>query len=151
MSAPFGVGGTADPATQPQFVCAASTRNLTRWFNPCAFRNAPQAYDGPDDPAHNLVDITHAGTLPFGPRGRESVTGPGFNRLDMSLFKSFPIPVFESSLELRADAFNLLNHPSFSDPSNSLTGSTAGSITSTRFSTLEPNARVLQVAMRYSF
>jgi hypothetical protein len=69
----------------------------------------------------------------------------------MSLFKSFHIPFHESSLQVRGDAFNLLNHPSFGNPNNSLTGNSASSINSTRFSALIPNARVLQVAMQYSF
>lgn len=151
ISDPFGAGGSADPATQPQFVCAAKTRTLQAWYNPCAFKNPPQAYNGPDDPTHNLIDISHAGTLPFGPPGRQSVNGPGFNRLDVSLFKSFAIPFHESSLQVRADAFNLLNHPSFGNPNNGLQGSAASSITQTRFSGLLPDARVIQVAMRYSF
>jgi len=151
LSDQFSPGGTANPATQPQFSCAAKTRNLQAWYNPCAFANAPQAVIGNDDPANNLISLSHAGTLPFGPPGRVSVTGPGFNQLDMSLFKSFHIPFMESALQLRGDAFNLLNHPSFGNPNAQLQGATASSITSTRFSTIQPNARVIQVAMRYSF
>jgi hypothetical protein len=151
ISSPFGAGGTADTATQPQFVCASKTRTLQSWYNPCAFKNPPVAYNGPDDPANNLIDITHAGTIPFGPRGRQSVNGPGFNRLDMSLFKSFAIPFHESSLQIRGDAFNLLNRPSFGNPNNQLQGATASSINQTRFSGLLPDARVIQVAARYSF
>lgn len=151
VSDPFSSGGIPDPATQPQFDCSAKTRSLDAWYNPCAFKNPPRAYDGPDDPSHNLINIANAGTLPFGPPGRASLNGPGFNRLDMSLFKSFHIPFLESALQVRADAFNVLNHPSFGNPNNSLTGNSASSITSTRFSALIPNARVLQVAMQYSF
>lgn len=150
VSDPFSPGGTADPVTQPGFVCAAKTRSLQSWFNPCAFKNPPQAATTAN-PAQNLIDIATAGTIPFGPPGRVSVNGPGFNKLDMSLFKSFRIPFRESSLQVRGDAFNLLNHPSFGNPNNNLSGDTAGQISSTRFSTLEPNARVIQVAMRYSF
>lgn len=86
---PFAVGGTPNPATQPNFVCATQTRTLKQWFNPCAFANPPQAASGPSDPANNLINVADAGLLPSGPRGRVQVVGPGFNRVDMSLFKNF--------------------------------------------------------------
>jgi hypothetical protein len=79
------------------------------------------------------------------------VTGPGFNKLDASLFKTFAIPYRKTSLQVRADAFNLLNHPSFGNPGTGLTGANSQAITSTRFSGVIPDARVLQVAMRLSF
>jgi hypothetical protein len=69
----------------------------------------------------------------------------------MSLFKRFSIPVHESSLELRADAFNVLNHPSFGNPGSSLTGSRGQAINNTRFSGILPDARVIQVAARLTF
>lgn len=147
---PFGAGGVANPATQPQFNCATRTRTLQQWFNPCAFQNPPQAAQV-TDPAGNLIAASSAGLIPFGPPGRVGVTGPGFNKLDMSLFKSFAIPVHESSLQFRADAFNLLNHPSFGNPGSSLTGAQGQAITSTRFSGLIPSGRVIQLALRLAF
>lgn len=147
---PYAPGGTADPATQPNFVCATKTKTLAQWFNPCAFKNPPQA--APTTiPSQNLIAESVAGNIPFGPYGRQSIKGPGFWDLDMSLFKSFPIPIHESSLEFRADAFNVLNHPSFGNPGSGLTGSTGQAITSTRFSGIIPDARVIQVAARLSF
>jgi hypothetical protein len=148
---PLKPGGTADPATQPQFVCATKTKTIESWYNPCAFKNPPQAYNGPDDASQNLIDISHAGLLPFGPPGRQSIPGPGFNRLDMSVFKSFPIPVHESSLQVRVDAFNVFNHPAFGNPNNQLHGSNASAITNSRFSGLIPSARQLQFSARYAF
>lgn len=150
---PFGAGGNADPATQPQFNCASRTRTLKQWFNPCAFKNPPQAVLGPSDPSSNFINVSEAGLLPSGPRGRVGVTGPGFNSVDMSLFKDFGLHFRElgSTLQLRADSFNVLNHPSFGNPGTSLTGSTGQAITQTRFSSLIPNARVIQVAARLSF
>lgn len=150
ISDPFGTGGTNDPATQPQFVCATRTRTLQQWFNPCAFKNPPQAAQV-TDPANNLIAAGSAGLIPFGPPGRVAVVGPGFNKLDMSLFKSFAIPIHESSLQFRADAFNLLNHPSFGNPNSSLTGSAGQAITSTRFSGIIPSGRVIQLALRLAF
>ncbi|WP_213805097.1 carboxypeptidase regulatory-like domain-containing protein [Granulicella sp. dw_53] len=147
---PFASGGTANPATQPQFNCATKTRTLQQWFNPCAFANPPQA-STVSDASQNLIASNIAGLTPFGPRGRQSIVGPGFNKLDMSLFKSFKIPFHESALQVRGDAFNLLNHPSFSNPGSALQGSSGQAITQTRFSGILPNARVIQLAMRLSF
>jgi hypothetical protein len=59
--------------------------------------------------------------------------GPGFENLDFSVFKSFPIR--ESvKLEFRAEFFNILNHPNFGNPSANLAPASIGSfgkITST--------------------
>jgi hypothetical protein len=106
---------------------------------------------GPDDAAGNLINISHAGLLPFGPPGRQSISGPGFNRLDMSVFKTFPIPVHESSVEVRVDAFNVFNHPAFGNPNNGLQGANASAIRNSRFSGLIPSARQLQFSARYAF
>lgn len=148
---PMAPGGTADAATQPQFNCATKTKTLSQWFNPCAFKNPPVAVSGASDPTQNLINVNEAGLLPSGPRGRQAVIGPGFNQVDMSIFKNFTLPLHESVLQFRADAFNVLNHPSFSNPGTSLTGATGQTITSTRFSALIPDARVIQVAARLSF
>jgi hypothetical protein len=148
---PFAPGGTADPATQPNFVCATRTKTLAQWFNPCAFKNPPQATTGPTDPSNNLLNTSVAGLLPFGPRGRQSVRGPGFNKVDMSLFKAFAIPVHQASVELRADAFNVLNHPTFGNPGSGLSGGDSQQVGGTRFSGILPDARVIQVSARLSF
>jgi len=154
---PFATGGTPNPVTQSNQQCATQTRTIAHWFNPCAFSQAPTAYATVADynaavaAGGNAVLLSQAGTLPYGQRGRLTVAGPGFNRLDMSLFKSFKLPYRKSALELRADGINVMNTPSFSDPNNSLTGGNAGSINSTRFSGLIPNGRVMQVAGRLTF
>ncbi|MGB6975368.1 MAG: carboxypeptidase regulatory-like domain-containing protein [Terracidiphilus sp.] len=148
---PFGPGGTPDPITQVNEQCATAVKTVAHWFNPCAFSQAPTAYLDSVPPNTNGVLLSQAGTLPYGQRGRLTVAGPGFNRLDMSLFKSFRLPFRESEFELRADAINVMNTPSFGDPNNSITGGSAGQISSTRFSGLLPDARVIQVAGRLSF
>jgi len=148
---PFGAGGTPNLITQPNEECATQVRTLAHWFNPCAFSQAPKAYLTAVPAGANGVLLSQAGTLPYGQRGRLTVAGPGFNRLDMSLFKSIKLPFHETAFELRADGINVLNTPSFGDPSTSITGGSAGEITSTRFSGLLPDARVIQVAGRLTF
>lgn len=147
---PYAPGGTANPVTQPNFNCAAKTKTLSQWFNPCAFKNPPQA--APTSiPSENLISQSVAGKIPFGPYGRQAIIGPGFWDLDMSLFKSFVLPFHGTSFELRADAFNVLNHPSFGNPGSGLTGSSSQAITSTRFSGIIPDARVIQVGAHLKF
>ena len=149
---PFAPGGTPSPINQHNVTCATQTRTLAHWFNPCAFAQAPTAVLVPDpNPNDNTVLVSQAGTSTYGQSGRLTVAGPGFYRLDMSLFKDFHIPFHESSFELRADGINVTNTPSFGDPNNGITGNNAGQITNTRFSGLLPNARVIQVAGRLTF
>ena len=66
----------------------------------------------------------------MGSSGRNQFFGPGFIQDNISAFKSFHI--WESvSLETRVDAFQLSNSPRFSNPSNSITSTTFGQVTST--------------------
>jgi len=67
------------------------------------------------------------------------------------LFKSFAVPVHESSLQLRADVFNVLNHATFGNPGSGLSGGGNQAVNSTRFSGILPSARVIQVAARFTF
>jgi outer membrane receptor protein involved in Fe transport len=47
---------------------------------------------------------------PFGSSGRNSMRGPAFNQMNMSVFKN--IKVYENlTVQLRGEAFNVLNHP----------------------------------------
>jgi hypothetical protein len=160
ISDPFTPGGTPNPITQHNVTCVSKTRTLANWFNPCAFAQAPAAYltqadlDADIKNTNGTVNgilLANAGTLPYGQRGRLTVAGPNFSRLDMSLFKSFAMPFHEAALELRADGINVLNHPTFGDPNNSIQGTDAGKITSTRFSNILPDARTIQVAARLTF
>jgi outer membrane receptor protein involved in Fe transport len=51
----------------------------------------------------------------FGSLGRNSIQGPGYTNLDVSLAKTFKIKE-AMGLQFRADFFNILNHPNFSNP-----------------------------------
>ena len=80
----------------------------------------------------------------FGNAGRNILTGPSRFMLDTSLTKRFAIAEHHS-LQLRGDAFNILNRPNFSDPVASLASSNFGQITSAGA------GRILQVSLKYSF
>jgi hypothetical protein len=55
------------------------------------------------------------GSRHFGDEGRDSLVGPNFRQFDFSIFKSTKITE-KLKLELRFEAYNLLNHPNFSSP-----------------------------------
>jgi hypothetical protein len=100
----------------------------------------------------HLVGCISAGSftipLPFtyGNAGRNIVKGPGLVETDLSLFKNLPLRAEHSRLQLRLEAFNVFNTPSFSNPAAVFGTSTFGSIGST----LIPNRQV-QVAAKILF
>ncbi len=114
--------------------------------NQIADGNLPKKQRSP-----NLWFNINAYTLPtpytFGDARRNSLTGPGFNNLDGSLRKIFATTK-NQSLEFRAEAFNLLNHPSFAQPDSYITDGpgAAGVITSTALANRE-----IQLALKYRF
>jgi len=83
--------------------------------------------------------------------------GPGFHRLDLSIFKEFPIKE-RARLQFRAELFNLTNHPNFNAPnlsgngvvgipgSGDFTNSAFGEIGSTRDAPYDP--RQIQFALK---
>ena len=86
-------------------------------------------------------------TAAYGNTPKNGFYGPGLNTFDASLFRT--IPVHEAiSLQLRADAFNALNHPNFANPGVSLTSTNFGQVTGTA-SGYAP--RVLNFAATVSF
>ena len=100
----------------------------------------------------------------YGVQSRNSIYGPGFEDIDLSLDKFFPV-YRESKFEFRADAFNLFNHPNLGQPVSQFTvtapaGSTPGSvtlgtfgqITSTRFPLGDSgSSRQLQLSLKLMF
>jgi hypothetical protein len=96
------------------------------WFDPSVFSKPPTGQQG---------------NVP-----RNSIYGPGFADLDLSIFKDFPITERVQS-QLRGEAFNLTNTPAFTNPVNSLTDPNAGRITATR----QASERQLQLAVRFTF
>jgi hypothetical protein len=83
------------------------------------------------------------------------VAGPGFSRLDFSLFKDFKLTE-RFRLQFRSEFFNILNHPNFNAPDPmAIPGSldfespTFGQIGSTRDSPYDP--RQVQFALKLYF
>lgn len=55
------------------------------------------------------------GTRHFGNEGRDSLSGPTYKQWDLALFKNTALTE-RLNLQLRADVFNILNHPNFANP-----------------------------------
>jgi len=88
----------------------------------------------------------------YGNAARNSLIGPGLWNLDISLLKDTRLKE-QLTLQFRAEAFNILNHPNFGNPASqifsSLTGTrqaNAGQITTT---TTDP--RQIQLALKLLF
>jgi Carboxypeptidase regulatory-like domain len=88
---------------------SAGPRTTGQWFNTSAFVFPPR------------------GT--FGNAGRNILTGPGYSNVNASLVKNAALSE-QLKLQLRAEVFNLFNHPNFNLPDNFLGSPTFGRITS---------------------
>ncbi len=105
-----------------------SNPGIHEWFNPAAF-GQPAAFT-------------------FGNEGRNILRGPRLIDVDFSLGKNFAFPIFseKANLQIRFDATNIMNHPSFANPNASIGTPNAGIITATTV-----NGRTLQLGARFSF
>jgi hypothetical protein len=84
----------------------------------------------------------------FGNVGRNNVIGPGIFAFDFDAHKEFVMPYSERhSLQFRLEAFNVLNHPVWSNPNGNFSSASGfGTITGTAIP-----MRQVQVALKYSF
>jgi hypothetical protein len=158
---PYARGGNPNP-TNPNISCAQSTKNKTHWFNPCAFANPlPGSLISPGANAGNPYQPQPGYAYPEYVRGeqqalaflggrRNQIMGPGYEGINMSVFKDFAT-FREQQLEFRTDIFNVLNTPAYGDPNGSI-NSSGGQITSARFFQNDtPDARFFQLSLKYVF
>jgi hypothetical protein len=143
---PFSVGGPTDP-TNAGITCATQTRTRTHWYNPCAFANPL--------PGNGLAAGTKisgiAQSIPYLGGKSNLIYGPGYNRVNLSTSKDFHTLRGEY-FEFRADAFNLLNHPTQANPNLEGINSTGGQITATKaLQSYSPDARFFQLSAKYVF
>jgi len=90
----------------------------------------------------------------FGNLGRNVIIGPGFDDVDLSLYKDTKVTE-RTTVEFRVDAFNLFNHPNFGQPNrfvSTAAGNSFGQISSTRFPVGDAgSSRQLQLALKFMF
>jgi len=90
----------------------------------------------------------------FGNMGRNSLRGPGINKFDLAVFKTFTMRDSKLRWQFRAEMFNAFNHPSFTTIGTSLTTSaTAVDPNANNFAVVTDtrDARVVQFAIKMNF
>jgi outer membrane receptor protein involved in Fe transport len=128
------VSGRASRVNGVALYPAVKTR--AQWFNPAAF-TAPT----------NAAGIAGAA---YGNSGYNMLRGPRFQDWDMSLQKN---TLFREryNVQLRADSFNVFNHPNFGTPNAAITNTaTVGTITGIS-GTPGYQARTVEFAVKFSF
>ena len=112
--------------------------------------NGNAAYIGYlENPSVFYDQTTQGGT--FGNLGRNAIEGPGFSNLDFALVKNTR---FRESInfQIRADAFDALNHANFNNPGLTVGSATFGLISATRFPPGDSgSSRQIQVAAKLVF
>jgi len=88
----------------------------------------------------------------FGDLGRNVVIGPGFSNLDFAIVRNFKIRE-HYNFQLRGDAYDLFNHPNFTNPVTTVGSTTLGLITG---GTRTPagdfgSSRQIQLAAKFQF
>ncbi len=85
---------------------------------------------GTDNPYYDTSAWAPITEVRFGNTGRNTVRGPGWWNIDLSLFRRFPIGK-KLNLEARVEAFNLTNTPHFTNPDGSVNSGGFMTITGT--------------------
>ena len=113
-------------ADRPNVVgnAAIASPSIAQWFNTAAF--------------------VRGATGTFGNAGRGTILGPGAWNVDIAVSRSFPI-IERQRIDFRAEAFNLMNHARFGNPTTAMNSPSYGQILSAR------DPRILQFALKYIF
>ena len=102
----------------------ADKRTVQQWFDTTAF-SQPTNYT-------------------FGTAGRAVGRSPGAATVNLALMKNFK-PIERIRIQLRGEAFNLLNHANFGNPASALGGAGFGAITAAA------DPRIMQVGLKVYF
>ncbi len=107
-----------------------TVQSVNLWLNPAAF--------------------SEPSTGTFGNAGRGIFVGPRLANVDFTLIKSIPITE-RIRMQLRGEFFNILNHPNFAEPSETL-GPSFGEIFNTLGRTIGfGTSRQIQLSARFNF
>ena len=116
--------GTERPMLIGNPTLPADQRSVSRWFDTAAFAATP--------------------AFRIGTSSRNPVRGPAFQNLDMALMRRVHLRG-HTTLEMRAEVFNLTNTPPFGAPNGIFGSAGFGSITSAG------DPRVMQLALKFVF
>ncbi len=84
-------------------------------------------------------------TYTYGDGGRNILRSNGLKEVDFSMLKTISFDEIRK-LQLRAEVFNILNHPTFSAPSTAINSSSGGQVSSTLNA-----ARIIQLGVKFIF
>jgi hypothetical protein len=118
------------PSLNPQFRGPVILGSPNQWFNPNAFALPP------------------AGT--YGNLGRGVYSGPGLADLDFSFMKTQPLGE-RTRLQIRAELFNLLNHPNFAAPNQTVFSGAAYNASAGLITGTATTSREIQFALKWMF
>jgi hypothetical protein len=129
--------GTGSNTGRPDFVAGCDLysgfHTLSAWFNTACFNLQPQ------------------GT--YGNAGRDIIIGPNLWNVDNSLAKDFRVPMISEKfvIQFRAEAFNILNHPSFQNPATAIFAGTAINASGGKITATNSSPRQVQLALKFIF
>jgi hypothetical protein len=103
------------------------------WFNPACFAIQP------------------LGT--YGNAGRDIIIGPNLWNLDNSLTKDWKVTKISEqfAVQFRAEAFNILNHPSFQNPNAVMFAGSAPNASAGKITATNSSPRQIQLALKITF
>jgi hypothetical protein len=145
------------PGQSPKLGLHEDSAGALHWIGNAGAFNQPCQLGVATPTPTGCAAVTGSAALGGGPG---QVPGPGFHRLDFSLYKLIQFND-RISTQFRADFFNILNHPNFNAPnfggngvngvsnSGNYTSSTFGEIGSTRDNPYDP--RQIQFALKLYF
>jgi hypothetical protein len=114
----------------------------------CSFQNPAVLVPAPTPTNPNATTTVFTG---LGNMSRNKIFGPGFADVDLSAEKNTKLTE-RVTFKLRIDAFDILNHPNFGQPSGNTASSSFGQISSTRFATSDGgSSRQLQLSGKFLF
>ncbi len=127
---PTDVSLTGVGADRPNITCNPNSgpRSVAEWFETSCIQR--------------LDPVANAGQ--FGNERRNSVVGPPYKNLDLSLMKYFPVTE-QVRVQFRTEAFNILNHPNFNIPDHILGSARFGQLIEAR------DPRILQLGLKVLF
>jgi hypothetical protein len=141
------VNGRADRV--PGVPLYPSVKSKSQWFNPAAFQ-VPSCYNS----TGTFTCSTFKPSFPtsyalYGNSAYDMLRGPRFQDWDMNLQKNI---LFKQryNIQLRADSFNVFNHPNLNTPNANISNSNVGTITGIS-GTPAYEQRTVEFAAKFSF
>ncbi|HZI51699.1 MAG TPA: hypothetical protein VFE29_07740, partial [Terriglobia bacterium] len=164
----YGLANGSNPLARSSFAPGATCRTAREnvpagyFFNPLAFRS-PVVLPGQTIPSSGGSAMAGVRGTDIGDVGRNCLSGPRQANLDLAMTKRFQWRESQT-LELRAEFFNVLNHPNLANPISNLNAviPSGGSIDPNTGMVLRPgnfgkiistssNPRLVQLGLRFQF